>query len=70
MPSIQPSPPSPLRRLAYEENIPLLGPDTDPDGWKCLNPFIVRGTVFNTRLVAVKCIVSLCVCGIQVGLFN
>ncbi|KAJ7121310.1 hypothetical protein C8R43DRAFT_1033808 [Mycena crocata] len=54
----QPSPPSPLRQLAYQENSPLLGPDADPEGWYT-QPFSIKGTIFSSRMIDVKCSFSL-----------
>lgn len=48
-----------LRQLAYQENSPLLPPETDPEGWRTLTPVIVRGSVFTARNVDVKCTLSL-----------
>ncbi|KAJ6629497.1 hypothetical protein B0H10DRAFT_1868027 [Mycena sp. CBHHK59/15] len=55
----QPDPPSPLRKLAYQENSPLLGPESDPEGWHTLEPFSIDGVVFSARYVSVKCTFSL-----------
>ncbi|KAJ7467198.1 hypothetical protein FB451DRAFT_1137875 [Mycena latifolia] len=54
----QPSPPSALRQLAYQENSPLLGPDADPEGWNT-QPFSAKGTIFASRMVDIKCMFSL-----------
>ncbi|KAI0704174.1 hypothetical protein C8T65DRAFT_654104 [Cerioporus squamosus] len=54
-PIIRPDPPSRARQLAYIGNTELPGPDTDPDGWKCLEPLHIRGSVFSTRLVDARC---------------
>jgi hypothetical protein len=61
IPRIKPDPPSTLRQIAYREGSPILGPDTDPDGWKTLNPAFIRGTVFNDRSITTKCTVSYCI---------
>lgn len=58
VPITRPTPPSPLRQLAYQENSPLLGPEADPQGWEQLTPFVVRGTVFSKREVEMACVVS------------
>ncbi|KAJ7707458.1 hypothetical protein B0H17DRAFT_1032749 [Mycena rosella] len=55
VPASRPSPPSLLRRLAYLENSPLLGPEADPEGWHSLPSFTVRGIVFSARQTAVTC---------------
>ncbi|KAJ7126755.1 hypothetical protein C8R44DRAFT_616735 [Mycena epipterygia] len=59
VPATRPSPPSPLRQLAYQENSPLLGPDADPAGWEQLPPFTVSGTIFSTRRIEVTCSLSI-----------
>ena len=58
VPSIRPDPPSLLRQLAYQEVSPLVGPESDPDGWKTLNPFIFRGVLPRDRAVGIQCTVS------------
>ena len=58
-PIIRPEPPSRARQLAYIGNTELPGPDTDPDGWKCLEPLQIRGSVFSTRTVDARCTVCL-----------
>lgn len=50
-PRSRPPPPSPLRRIAYQENAPLSGPSEDPDGWLVLPPLTVFGRVFGVRTV-------------------
>jgi hypothetical protein len=52
-----PDPPSSLRRLAYSEGSPLIGPEGDPEGWKVLPPVKIRGTLFGTKEVEVDCTV-------------
>ncbi|KAF9466645.1 hypothetical protein BDZ94DRAFT_187800 [Collybia nuda] len=59
IPITKPSPPSFLRQLAYQENSPLWGPDSDPDGWHTMEPVRVEGKIFNARMVNVKCTLSL-----------
>jgi len=58
-PNTLPDPPSPLRRLAYSEGSPLVGPEGDPEGWKVLLPVKIRGTLFGTKEVEVDCTVRL-----------
>ncbi|KAJ7784457.1 hypothetical protein B0H16DRAFT_1492564 [Mycena metata] len=53
----QPGPPSMLRKLAYQENSPLFGPEADPEGWHT-ETFTVRGMVFSSRMIEVKCALS------------
>lgn len=52
-----PEPPSPLRRIAYAEGSPLIGPEGDPEGWKILPGLKIKGTLFNTKDVEVDCTV-------------
>ncbi|KAJ7782336.1 hypothetical protein DFH07DRAFT_320702 [Mycena maculata] len=54
----QPGAPSMLRQLAYQENSPLLGPDVDPEGWHT-QPFSAKGTIFSSRMIDIKCMLSL-----------
>lgn len=56
-PTTLPDPPSPLRRLAYSEGSPLIGPEGDPEGWKVLPQVKIRGTLFGTKEVEVDCTV-------------
>ncbi|KAJ7707529.1 hypothetical protein B0H17DRAFT_520623 [Mycena rosella] len=60
MPLSAPGPPSRLRQLAYQQHTALLGPDSDPDGWRTL-PFIqARGKLTSTsRPVDARCRLSL-----------
>ncbi|KAF8968053.1 hypothetical protein BDZ97DRAFT_1655513 [Flammula alnicola] len=58
-PSILPELPSPLRRLAYSEGSPLIGPDGDPEGWKVLPQVKIKGTLFNTKDVEVNCTLAI-----------
>lgn len=57
-PLLRPVQPSILRQIAALENHPLIGPDGDPEGWKTLEPVVLRGKVFSTRPVEATCIVS------------
>ena len=50
-------PPSALRARAYAEGGVILGPDTDPEGWKVYEPVKITGTLFGTREVSVQCTV-------------
>ncbi|EAU85673.2 hypothetical protein CC1G_10945 [Coprinopsis cinerea okayama7 len=59
VPSTRPEPPSLLRQLAYQENLPLPDPATDPEGWKTLRPVSVRGFMFKTRPVEARCTLSI-----------
>ncbi|KAJ7049698.1 hypothetical protein C8F01DRAFT_1001673 [Mycena amicta] len=49
----QPTHPSSLRMLAYQENSPLLGPDADPGGWQSY-PLSIKATLFASRVIEVK----------------
>ncbi|KAG5636658.1 hypothetical protein H0H81_007277 [Sphagnurus paluster] len=55
IPKIVPDAPSELRRLAYDQELPIFGPEGDPDGWKVLPKLVVRGTLFNVQEVEVEC---------------
>ncbi|KAJ7779258.1 hypothetical protein B0H16DRAFT_1502076 [Mycena metata] len=55
----QPSRPSPLRELAYQDDTHVPGPYSDPDGWHALKPVQIRGTIFEERTVDAKCTVFL-----------
>ncbi|CAK5268373.1 unnamed protein product [Mycena citricolor] len=59
IPNLRPDPPSLLRRLAYQENSVLAGPDVDPEGWSVTGPAVVRGLMFRSHPVAVNCILAL-----------
>jgi len=59
LPTTFPDPPSTLRRLAYQENTQLIGPDGDPQGWKVLTPVIVKGTLFSAKPVKVECTLAI-----------
>ncbi|KDR78971.1 hypothetical protein GALMADRAFT_244680 [Galerina marginata CBS 339.88] len=55
IPMTRPPPFPYLRRLAYQQGTPLLGPTMDPDGWFSTEPVQVRGSIFNDRTVEVGC---------------
>ncbi|KAJ7645038.1 hypothetical protein DFH06DRAFT_1425682 [Mycena polygramma] len=55
---VQPGPASALRRLAYQENSPLLGPDADPEGWTTQS-LSVKGQMFASRELEATCTFSL-----------
>ena len=57
VPRVRPSPPTPLRSLAYQDERPLLGPDLDPDGWHVLPSVTITGRVFGVRVVNITCTV-------------
>ncbi|ESK95334.1 hypothetical protein Moror_3906 [Moniliophthora roreri MCA 2997] len=59
VPSSRPEPPSLLRQLAYEQNLPIPGPHFDVEGWKTLGTTIARGIVFHGREAEVQCTLSL-----------
>lgn len=49
---------SALRRLAYEIDAPIQGPDKDPSGWKTLAPVKIEGFIFSNRDAHITCTVS------------
>ncbi|KAH8100788.1 hypothetical protein BXZ70DRAFT_1064411 [Cristinia sonorae] len=55
-PLLRPAQPSILRQIACLENQPLIGPDGDPDGWRCLRPLTLRGKIFNARSIEATCV--------------
>ncbi|KDR70203.1 hypothetical protein GALMADRAFT_76281 [Galerina marginata CBS 339.88] len=55
IPVVQPPPLPPLRRLAYEEGTPILGPKVDPDGWYLPKPVQIEGSLFNDHSVRAEC---------------
>ncbi|KAJ6624070.1 hypothetical protein B0H10DRAFT_1785291 [Mycena sp. CBHHK59/15] len=59
VPAIRPDPPSRLRQLAYREDSPIPGPEMDPEGWLSLPTVTVKGAVFSTRGVKIRCMLSL-----------
>ncbi|KAJ7455216.1 hypothetical protein B0H11DRAFT_2161031 [Mycena galericulata] len=58
VPALRPDPASRLRQLAYRQNGPIPGPDADPEGWHTLPAVQTKGTVFNTRRVILRSILS------------
>ncbi|KAJ6576648.1 hypothetical protein DFH09DRAFT_1361547 [Mycena vulgaris] len=56
----RPSSPSRLRQLAYQQHTALLGPDSDPEGWRTLPSVRTRGKLTSTsRSVDANCKLSL-----------
>ncbi|OAX36431.1 hypothetical protein K503DRAFT_772523 [Rhizopogon vinicolor AM-OR11-026] len=53
VPITRPDLPSPMLQKAYKENIPLIGPEGDPEGWHILPTTSVTGTLFGTKSVNV-----------------
>ena len=51
-------PPSILRHICSVESSPLVGPEGDPDGWTVFEPVTVKGKIFTSRSVELKCTVS------------
>lgn len=51
-------PPSALRTIAYREGTPLIGPMNDPEGWKVLDVIEVKGSLYASKAVSVRCTVS------------
>lgn len=48
IPIRRPEPFSALRRLVYEEGMPLFGPNDDPNGCHAQRQIRIQRTVFNT----------------------
>ncbi|KAH7928056.1 hypothetical protein BV22DRAFT_1005674 [Leucogyrophana mollusca] len=59
VPATHPDPPSPMIQKAYKENLPLVGPDGDPEGWHVLPPIQLKGTLFDSKSVDVSCTATL-----------
>ncbi|KAJ7650108.1 hypothetical protein FB45DRAFT_886947 [Roridomyces roridus] len=60
MPVSRPGPPSGLRQLAYQQHVPLPGPDSDPEGWRTSHFVKTQGRLTSTsRLVEARCNLSL-----------
>ncbi len=55
VPITRPSPLPTLRRLAYAQGTPLIGPTGDPDGWHSSEAIRMKGLVFNTRPLHMDC---------------
>jgi len=53
VPITKPDLPSPIVQMAYAENVPLVGPEVDPEGWHTVPPTTVTGTLFNAKPVNV-----------------
>lgn len=49
VPITKPELPSPMLQKAYKENIPLVGPEGDPEGWYILPSVTVTGTLFGAK---------------------
>lgn len=62
IPRIRPQSPSLAMQLAYQERHPLIGPNGDPEGWHTLDPVSMRGTLFRTRDISIRCVVRLPLC--------
>ncbi|KAK0193943.1 hypothetical protein F5146DRAFT_1033401 [Armillaria mellea] len=58
VPSSRPDTPSVLRQASYAQNLPLVGPDADPEGWRTYDPVAIRGVMFKSRPVQVACTIS------------
>ncbi|KZT38175.1 hypothetical protein SISSUDRAFT_1047405 [Sistotremastrum suecicum HHB10207 ss-3] len=59
LPIEQPSPPSPLRELAYSEGKEPPGPDADPEGWHTLAPVKIAGQLYHNEVVEITAVLSL-----------
>ncbi|KAF7977287.1 hypothetical protein HWV62_4249 [Athelia sp. TMB] len=57
----RPNPFSAARRLAYETDSPIKGPDADPAGWKTFEPVKIDGIIFSNRDVHIICTLSIAV---------
>ncbi|KAF9229857.1 hypothetical protein BU15DRAFT_24320, partial [Melanogaster broomeanus] len=53
VPLTRAEPPSRMLQKAYRENLPLIGPEGDPDGWHVLPSVTIHGKIFHTRSVEV-----------------
>ncbi|KAN0093272.1 hypothetical protein V8E55_004056 [Tylopilus felleus] len=49
----RPELPSPMLLKAYNEDLPLVGPESDPDGWHTLAPLTVQGKLFDSHAAEV-----------------
>jgi hypothetical protein len=49
VPITKPELPSPMLQKAYKENISLVGPEGDPEGWYILPSVTVTGTLFGAK---------------------
>ena len=58
IPMTRPPPFPPLRRLAYQDESPLLGPTGDPDGWHSKDSIRIKARTLNNRHVQIDCTVS------------
>ncbi|KAH7909934.1 hypothetical protein BJ138DRAFT_1066149 [Hygrophoropsis aurantiaca] len=59
IPLNRPKPASILRQISYRDNIPLLSPALDPQGWHCLPRTKIVGRISGNRHVVVDCTLSL-----------
>ncbi|KAE9405200.1 hypothetical protein BT96DRAFT_877009 [Gymnopus androsaceus JB14] len=59
IPISRPEAPSRLRQLAYQENTPVPGPISDPEGWYTLTPIQIHGKLFNRQSIDATCTLSL-----------
>ncbi|KAI0052246.1 hypothetical protein FA95DRAFT_1569344 [Auriscalpium vulgare] len=59
LPRIIAEPPSAPREVAYREGTLPPGPELDPDGWKALPPIDIRGRLFSTKPVNVRCTLAI-----------
>ncbi|KAL0579589.1 hypothetical protein V5O48_002427 [Marasmius crinis-equi] len=59
VPSSRPGPPSEIRQLANEQNLPIPGPHIDPLGWSISRIAIARGVVLRSRHAEIHCTLSL-----------
>jgi hypothetical protein len=59
VPGSKPEAPSMLRQMAYQQGVPIPGPEVDPHGWKVLVPCKAKGTVLRNHPVDVQCSLAL-----------
>ena len=58
MPCIRPPPLPPLRQLAYQDGVSLVGPTVDLESWYRCGPVKVEGKLFNNHSSDVACSVG------------
>ncbi|KAF5326926.1 hypothetical protein D9619_004162 [Psilocybe cf. subviscida] len=59
-PTTIPDPPSAVRRMAYWEGSPLVGPEGDPEGWKVLPPVKIQGAL-SDKAVDIDCTLAVAI---------
>ncbi|KAH7930681.1 hypothetical protein BV22DRAFT_1000220 [Leucogyrophana mollusca] len=51
--------PSPMLQKAYRDNLPIMGPERDPEGWNVLHAVRILGTLFGSKSVEVTCTLAI-----------